>query len=138
MTNRLINFDQVDEVDGSLVFFEGNKEIPFDIKRIFYIFDVPNDDFRANHASTNSDFVLIAIHGKLTVWTDDGITKTEHVLTQKSQGILVPKMNWMRTGAFSGDAVLLVIASNSYDDTHYISDYNDFVDVVKTERRKKL
>lgn len=126
MVGKVIEFSCVSEDDGSLAYFEECKEIPFEIKRCFYIFDVPEGKQRADHASITTDFVLIALNGRVDVDLDSGNEKLTYSLNDKNYGLLVPKNTWMITRNFSKDAVLFVLASTSYKDGKYLSDYNEF------------
>lgn len=130
MKCQLLSFKQVDEPDGSLVFFESNQEIPFDIRRVFYMFSVPENQERANHACENSDYVLVAIQGSVEVITDDGRDIQKFVLTSRKQGLFIPRMTWMKTFNFSTDAVLMVISNVRYQDSKYIEIYDDFLTKV--------
>ena len=126
MNVRLIDLPFISENDGCLTYFEGNKEIPFEIKRCFYIFDVPTGKQRADHASVTTDFVLIAVNGSVEVELDDGRIKTEYALKDKLHGLFVPKGTWMKTKSFLDDAVLLVLASTDYKECKYIDNYQEF------------
>lgn len=126
MVWQLIEFTTINENDGSLTAFESQKDIPFEIRRCFYISGVSVGKQRADHASITTDFVLIAINGSVEVELDDGRKKTIYTLESRSQGLLVPKYTWMKTRKFSSDAVLLVLASNGYRESKYIDSYEDF------------
>ncbi len=134
MKCKIINFTQVSELDGELVFFESSNEIPFDIKRVFYIFNVPNYCERANHASVNSKFVLVAIRGSVNVYINDGQQESVYQIDKPNMGLYIPKMTWMRTQGFSNDAVLMVLTDTNYNDCKYIEDYKDFCNQVNKER----
>ena len=134
MAGQLINFSCVAESDGSLCYVEGSKDIPFDVKRLFYIFDVPKNEIRANHANTKTEFVLIAISGVIDVELIDEVGSTEYTLDKKTQGLYVPKMTWMKTSNFSADAILLVIASALYEEGGYVEDYKLFLNLLKQNK----
>ena len=102
----MIDFQQIDEDDGSLVFMQSAFEIPFVIKRVFYIFNTPPNTCRANHANKKTDFVLVAVTGKVKVEVDDGVSKQIYELTTPNKGLYIPHMTWMRTYEFSNKAVL--------------------------------
>lgn len=127
MVGGLIELPSVLEDDGCLTYFESCKEISFEIKRCFYIFDVPEGRQRADHASMTTDFLIIAINGSIEVELDDGIIKSVYKMNNRLQGLIVPKFTWMKTSKFSANAVLLVLASTRYKDEKYISDYEEFV-----------
>ena len=136
MAGYLIDFKQIDETDGSLVFMEGNAQIPFEIKRVFYVFDTPSDSERANHANKNTDFVLICVHGSVRVELDDGTDVQVFHLDSSNKGVYIPKMTWMRTFDFENDAVLLALASERYQENQYYEDYDEFLRVKEVERKE--
>ena len=130
LKSHYIELTQIDEVDGSLVFLEGMSEIPFNIKRVFYIFHNPKDAVRANHANKNTDFVLIAVHGSVNVEVDDGRENRIFMLDSPNKGLYIPHMTWMRTFDFEEEAVLLVLASEKYEKSQYYEDYEVFIRVL--------
>lgn len=134
MKSHLIPFTQIDEEDGSLVFLEGMSEVPFTIKRVFYIFNNPKEAVRANHANKNTDFVLIAVHGNVKVEVDDGVEKQTYTLDTSNKGLYIPHMTWMRTFDFKQEAVLLALASEKYEKNQYYEDYEEFIK-IKMEGR---
>jgi len=123
---KKIQFKKVEEVDGNIVVAEVQKQIPFEINRFFYIFGVPKGQQRANHASVDSDFVLVAIRGSVQVLLSDGDVQHITKMDDNSTGLLVPRGTWMRTFDFSEDCVLFVLASSTYENCHYISDFAEF------------
>lgn len=127
MIGKLIEFPHVSEDDGGLTYMEGKKEIPFEIKRCFYIYNVPENERRANHASVTTDFVLIAMNGSVCVELNTGKEKTIYTLTNRNCGLYVPKNTWMVTRDFTPDAVLLVLASTDYKSGKYMDDYQEFL-----------
>lgn len=122
----MIKLTHVKEADGNLVCLEQNKEIPFNIERIFYIYDVPNQCVRADHASENTEFVLIALNGQVTVSLDDGEKKETFSLHESDVGLYVSEKTWMKTSDFSDGAILLVVASKTYEECKYFSSYQQF------------
>ena len=113
---------------GWLVAIEGNQGVPFDIKRIFYIFGSDPTVVRGKHANRKSEFVLINVCGSCRVKTveTDGEVR-EFVLDQPHTGIYLPKMVWKDMYDFSQDSILLCLSSEHYDNSEYIRDYNEFV-----------
>jgi dTDP-4-dehydrorhamnose 3,5-epimerase-like enzyme len=112
---------------GNLVVIEGKKEIPFDIKRIFYIYGADPSAVRGQHANRNSEFVLININGSSKVRVKDGKGNEEvFILDRPYIGLYIPKMLWKDMYNFSHDAILLVLASEYYDAGEYIRNYEDF------------
>jgi dTDP-4-dehydrorhamnose 3,5-epimerase-like enzyme len=115
------------DASGNLVVIEGKKEIPFDIKRIFYIYGADPSAVRGQHANRNSEFVLININGSSKVRVKDGKGNEEvFILDRPYIGLYIPKMLWKDMYNFSHDAILLVLASEYYDAGEYIRNYEDF------------
>ena len=116
-----------EEVDGNLISIENDTVPFFNIERIFYIYNVPLNKSRADHASKNTDFLMIPISGKLNICIDDGIKRKKYVMSNKRKGLYVPNNHWIKISSFSNDAVLLVLANTKYKDSIYYNDYNDFL-----------
>ena len=126
----LIEFNQKGDSRGNLVVVEGNNNVPFDIKRVFYIYGSDPDVIRGNHANRESEFVLINVSGTSKVKVDDGKRQTVYDLDRPHIGIYLPKMIWKEMYDFSADSVLLCLASTIYDPDEYIRDYNDFLSII--------
>jgi len=122
----IVNFKDLGDERGKLVVIEGGSSIPFDIKRVFYIYGSDNDVIRGQHANKESEFVLINVAGTSKVRITD--TKEELIveLNKPMMGIYIPKMIWKDMYDFSSDSVLLVLASTHYDGKEYIRDYNEY------------
>lgn len=116
---------------GFLSFLERQKDINFDIKRIYYIYQVPKGIIRGHHAHKELNQLLIALNGKIKVILDNGQEKTEHILTDPSQGLFVGKGIWRTMEWLEDNAILLVLASEYYDEKDYIRDYDEFIKMVK-------
>lgn len=127
---KLIEFPQKGDERGQLVIVEGNKDIPFDIKRVFYIYGSDHDVIRGRHANYKSEFVLINVAGTSKVKVDDGIHQKIIELSHPHMGIYLPKLVWKDMYDFSEDSVLLVLASEHYDAQEYIRDYDEFLSVI--------
>ena len=128
---RLLEFPQMGDERGHLVIVEGNKDIPFDIARVFYIYGSDADVVRGKHANRKSQFVLINVAGtsKVTVKDGKGNEKT-FSLDRPHMGIYLPTMIWKDMFDFSEDSVLLCLSSEHYDPDEYIRSYEDFVKIV--------
>ena len=124
---KLIALKEISEYDGNLIFLEGNKDVPFTIKRLFYIFNVPEGVERANHACRNSDFLMICLCGTVEVELDNGVQKGRFILKDRNLGLYVPRMTWIRADHFSDDAILLVLAEVEYVASSYFKNYEDFL-----------
>lgn len=130
---RLLEFDEKGDERGRLVIVEGAKDVPFEIKRIFYIYGSDRDVVRGKHANRNSEFVLINVSGSSKVMVTDGKQRQIVELTKPRQGVYLPKMVWKEMYDFSPDSVLLVLASSHYDDAEYIRSYEEFMGGVSND-----
>jgi len=124
---RLLNFNEKGDERGKLVIVEGNQDIPFEIKRLFYIYGSDKDVVRGKHANKESEFVLINVSGSSKVMVTDGDNKQIVELNKPRQGVYLPKMVWKEMYDFSPDSVLLVLASTHYDGNEYIRDYDEYL-----------
>ena len=127
---RLIEFPQNGDERGHLVAVEGNQDIPFDIKRVFYIYGSDQDVVRGRHANYNTEFVLINVSGTSKVRVDDGVSQKVFHLDRPHIGIYLPKLVWKDMYDFSEDSVLLCLASEHYDANEYIRDYEEYLKIV--------
>ena len=128
---RLLDFPQRGDERGHLVIVEGMKDIPFDIKRIFYIYGSDQTVVRGQHANRKSKFVLINVSGHSKVKVKDGKgNEAVFSLNRPHTGIYLPQMVWKDMYDFSEDSVLLCLASEHYDAEEYIRDYEEFVKIV--------
>jgi len=123
----LIDLPRIPEPRGSLTFIEGSRHVPFDIARIYYLYDVPASATRAGHAHHRLTQLIIAASGSFDVDLDNGFEKAALRLDRPYRGLLVRPMVWRTIDNFSGGALCLVIASIPYDETEYIRDYNAFL-----------
>lgn len=129
---KMLEFPQRGDERGHLVIVEGIKDIPFDIKRIFYIYGSDKDVVRGQHANKKSEFVLINVSGSSKVRVKDGNgNEAIYCLNRPHTGIYLPKMVWKDMYDFSEDSVLLVLSNEHYDSEEYIRHYESFVKMVK-------
>lgn len=129
---QIINFNEFGDERGNLVVAEGSGvDVPFDIKRVFYMYGSDSDIVRGQHANRKTQFVLINVSGTSKVKVDNG-RETEVVeLNKPRMGLFIDVMVWKDMYDFSDDSVLLVLASEHYDGAEYIRDYNAFLEEVK-------
>lgn len=131
----MLEFPQRGDDRGHLVIVEGNKDIPFDIKRVFYIYGSDAEVVRGQHANRKSEFVLINVSGTSKVKVKDGEgNEAIYCLNRPHTGIYLPTMVWKDMYDFSSDSVLLVLASTHYDPDEYIRNYDDFVREIASEK----
>lgn len=126
-----VHFPPLGDERGSLVALEEEKTVPFAIKRVYYIFGTQQGVARGFHAHRNLKQVAICVTGKCRMVLDDGNTREEVILDSPTEGLLVEDLVWREMHDFSEDCVLLVLASEHYDATDYIRDYEDFLKATK-------
>ena len=127
---RLLTVPKITDVRGNLTFVESNRHIPFEIARVYYIYDVPSGSTRAGHAHRTLHQIFLALSGSFVVHLDDGHRKEEFALNRPSTGLYVPPGAWRVIDDFSGGAVMLVLASAVYDEADYIRSYDEFLRYV--------
>lgn len=132
---KLINFPIKGNYEGSLVPIEGNKDIPFDIKRVYYIWGTSYNAVRGRHSHRNLEQVIICISGSCDFTLDDGNNKKKLHLSSPNQGLYIKHNIWREFTNFSKDCVILVLASEYYSESDYIRDYEQFKQEIK---KKKL
>lgn len=126
----MISLQVLGDKRGSLIALEQNKNIPFDIKRIYYIFDTKTNVSRGFHAHYNLEQVAICIKGSVTFILDDGKKRKSVLLNSPSVGLHIRGLIWREMHDFSDDCVLMVVASEHYDEADYIRDYQYFLDCI--------
>lgn len=127
----ILNFADLGDERGKLVVVEGGQAIPFDIQRVFYIYESDSSVVRGQHANRESEFVLINVAGKSKVRITDGTEEFIVELNKPMMGIYIPKMIWKDMYDFSSDSVLLVLASTHYDGKEYIRNYDEYLEIMK-------
>ena len=115
---------------GSLIAFEENHNVPFDIKRVYYIFDTKEGVERGFHAHINLKQIAIAVKGSCTFILDNGKTREEIKLDNQNQGLLIEGFIWREMKDFSPDCILVVLASEYYNESDYIRDYDKFLEIA--------
>lgn len=124
---KIAELPKMADPQGNLTFIECNKHVPFDIKRVFYLYDVPGGASRGGHANKNLQQLLIAMSGSFDVHLDDGTEKRTFHLNRSYYGLFIPSNIWRELDNFSSGAVCLVLASDFYDASAYFRDYNEFL-----------
>ena len=123
---KVLNFGDLGDERGKLVVVEGGMDVPFDIKRVFYIYGSDNEVVRGQHANRESEFVLINVGGTSKVRIDNGHSEAVIELNKPMMGLYIPTMVWKDMYDFSEDSILLVLASTHYDGGEYIRNYEDY------------
>jgi dTDP-4-dehydrorhamnose 3,5-epimerase-like enzyme len=126
----LVSLGQVVEPRGSLCVAEAFRHISFDIRRVYWVFDVPPGGERAHHAHREQHELLVATRGGFTVHCDDGEVKTLYRLDSPAAGLLIPELVWHHLEDFSEGAMCLVLASGPYDPVEYVHDYKEFGELM--------
>lgn len=122
----ILQFADLGDERGKLVVIEGNQTVPFDIKRIFYIYGSDADVVRGQHANRESEFVLVNVAGSSKVRITDGKEEFTVNLDKPMMGVYIPRMIWKDMYEFSSDSVLLCLASTHYNGQEYIRDYEEY------------
>ena len=126
----VLQFADLGDERGKLVVIEGGSAIPFDIQRVFYIYESDSTIVRGQHANRESEFVLINVAGRSKVRITDGMEEFIVELNKPMMGVYIPKMVWKDMYDFSSDSVLLVLASTHYDGKEYIRDYEEYLKIM--------
>ncbi|MFD0860684.1 FdtA/QdtA family cupin domain-containing protein [Sungkyunkwania multivorans] len=126
-----IQIPKVEDLRGNLAIVEGDS-IPFEMKRVYYLYDVPSSAYRGGHAHRSLEQVMIALSGSFDVIFDDGKQKKTITLNKPDRGILIPPGIWREMVNFSSGAVCMVIASEVYDEEDYIRAYSEFQSLKNT------
>ena len=124
---QIIDLPQIKDNRGNLSVIESLNQIPFEIKRVYYLYDVPGGSERGGHAHKNLEQLIIAISGSFDVILDDGTTSKNYHLNRSYYGLYVPKMTWRELNNFSSNSVCLVLASNFFSEDDYYRKYADFI-----------
>lgn len=123
---RIVSLPKVSDPRGNLSFIEGGRHVPFEFRRVFYLYDVPGGESRAGHALKTCQQFIIAISGAFDVTADDGRTRAKHHLNRSYFGLYLPPLVWREIDNFSSGSVCLVLASEPYDEAGYVRDYDAF------------
>ncbi len=130
----IIEFSKHHAPEGNLSVVQNDKDIPFSVQRIYYLYDVPGGESRGSHAHKELSQLIIAASGSFTVTLDDGRTKRTFLLNRPYQGLLVVPGIWRTLDDFSSGSVCLVLASQRYDKEDYIRNYEDFLEYKNNDK----
>lgn len=128
---NLLHLSQIGDRNGHITAINNNVEIPFDIKRIFYLYDIPGGESRGAHAHKECHQFLVAASGSFEVLLDDGITKRQVLLNRPDLGLHIPPGIWASEINFSSGSICLVLASHTYNEADYLRSYNDYVEFIR-------
>jgi len=131
---KLLDLPKVTDPRGNLTFIEGLKHVPFEIRRVFFLYDVPTEESRGAHAHKTLHQFLVCLSGSFDVQMDDGERRVSVHLNRPWRGLHVPPMIWAAEANFDPGTVCLVLASDIFSEPDYIRDYSDFLAYVKTDQ----
>lgn len=123
---RIIELPRIHDPRGNLTYVEGSRHIPFEIKRAYYLYDVPGGAERGGHAHKELQQLIIAMSGSFDVVIDDGSERRRHHLNRSYYGLYLPHMIWRELDNFSSGSVCMVLASLPFDENDYYRDYQEF------------
>ena len=126
---RVIDLRRIARREGQITPVEGGRDVPFDIARVYYLYDIPGGESRGGHAHRELQQLVVSVMGSFDVLLDDGRRKKVVTLNRAYQGLLLPRLIWRDLLNFSSGAVCLVLASLPYDEADYIRDYHEFLSI---------
>ena len=129
----LVDLPKISDPRGNLTFVEGGQHIPFDIQRVYYLYDVPGGAERGGHAHKGLQQLIVAMSGSFDVVLDDGRQKRRIHLNRSYTGLYVCPMIWRELDNFSSGSVCMVLASNRYDEDDYYRNYGEYIDAVNSK-----
>jgi oxalate decarboxylase/phosphoglucose isomerase-like protein (cupin superfamily) len=132
---ELIELPKILDKRGNLSFFENSNQIPFDIKRTYWIYDVPGGELRGSHAFKKSHEFIIALSGSFDIVLHDGNKEKKYSLNRSYHGLYVPNLLWRRLENFSTNSLALIVSSISYDGADYIRDFEEFKTIIDGTKR---
>lgn len=132
---KIINLPKILDPRGNLSFFENSNQIPFDIKRTYWIYDVPGGEMRGSHAFKESHEFIIALSGSFDVVLNDGEKEMKYSLNRSYYGLYVPNLLWRSIENFSTNSLALIVSSIPYDAADYIRDFDEFK-MIRNEAKK--
>jgi uncharacterized RmlC-like cupin family protein len=128
---RVVELPRILDARGNLTFVEGSNHIPFDVKRVFYLYDVPGGASRAGHAHKQLQQVIIAMSGSFDVVLDDALAQFTYHLNRSYFGLYIPPLVWRELTNFSSGSVCMVLASDVYSEDDYYRDHAEFTEAVR-------
>ena len=128
---RIIELQKIEDPRGNLTVTEGLKDVPFEIQRVYWVYDVPSGQYRGGHAHKKCLEMLVAMSGSFHVTLDDGHTRETILLNHPYQGLLIETGIWRTLDDFSSGAVCMVLASEPFEEEDYIREYDDFLKYVE-------
>lgn len=128
---HIINLPKIEDPRGNLTFIEQINHIPFEIKRVYWIYDVPGGETRGGHAFKKQNEFIVALSGSFDVVLNDGNSESRHHLNRSYYGLFIPSRLWRHMDNFSTNSVALVLSSTFYDETDYIREFKEYLQWLK-------
>jgi dTDP-4-dehydrorhamnose 3,5-epimerase-like enzyme len=128
---RIVNFPKITDARGNLSFVEEHRQVPFEIKRVYYLYDVPSGATRGGHAHKALEQVVIALSGSFDVVLDDGYSRRKFFLNRPHYGLYIPPGIWRELENFSSNSVALSLVSQVYTESDYVRDYGIFKNMIR-------
>ena len=128
---KIIELPKITDPRGNLTFAESIRHIPFEVKRVYWVYDVPSGENRCGHAHKKCREFIIAVSGSFTVTLDNGHNSKTYLLNHPYQGLLVETGTWRTLNDFSSGSVCLVLASDFFEESDYIREYEDYLEYIK-------
>lgn len=133
---KIIDLPKISDPRGNLTFIEGLNHIPFEIKRVYYMYDVPSGEYRGGHAHHDLQQIVVALSGSFEFILDNGLGLRERVfLNSPNKALSISNLTWREMANFSSGSVCLVLASHRYDENDYIRDFEEFKRAVLKQRK---
>ncbi len=130
MKAQIINLPKILDKRGNLSFFEGDNQLPFEIARTYWLFDVPGGESRGSHAFKEQQEFIVALSGSFDVVLHDGNSEQKFSLNRSYYGLYIPKMYWRRLENFSTNSLALIVSDKQFDSGDYIRDFNEFKKLI--------
>ncbi len=134
---QILEFPKITDRRGNLTFIEERRHVPFEVRRVFYVYDIPSGEDRGAHAHRTLQQVIICVSGGLEIYLDDGREKQTVRLSRPWQGLYIPAMVWASEGNFDSGTVYMVLASDFYNEADYYRDYEEFRRAVGASEAKR-
>jgi dTDP-4-dehydrorhamnose 3,5-epimerase-like enzyme len=135
---RIINLPKITDHRGNLTFIEGNRHIPFAVRRVYYLYDVPAGAVRGGHAHKKLEQLVIAASGSFTVVIDDGAKRRKFFLNRPHYGLYIPRMVWRELEDFSSGSICVVLASEEYDESDYYRSHKVFLKAYRNQTKRSV
>ena len=128
---RIINLPKIEDDRGNLSFIEEENHVPFKVRRVYWIYDVPGGEFRGSHAFIKTEEFIVALSGSFDVVLHNGVEEKKYSMNRSYYGLYVSEKHFRRIENFSTNSLALILASTTYDENDYIRDFSEFLSFVK-------